>query len=354
MKINKITKYILVATPFLVSFWIAVSSFSYFGKKLAQPYHARPGFILGINGHPLSGNRPTYLNMPVEDQIKTIHDLNLSYYRIDVICNSDGKITRESRFFELAEAAKKNNIKLLALMFAQNFGQFNDNDIAYKAGFKLASGFVTRYSQYFDHYELGNELDNLLITNRKLQGVNTSDYNIDKFKIAAAYLKGMHDGVKSVDPNAKTIIDMGETHVGFISLLKQYDVPFDIIGLHYYSKKTFDEEDDFRNTITGLLDVYDNTKPMWITEFNQFLGTADWGIHVEREDSQKRIINDAITNCSKISNIQALFIYELLDEPTLVVSRGQEFERNFGIASRDSNTSAITLKSMGRSLKFKR
>lgn len=358
MKVSSSVKYVLTIIPLLIVCFVSILGFRGVtgASDKDEYYQTTPGFILGVNGHPLSGNRPTYLNIPVQDQIQMVKGLGFSYYRVDGICDPNGKITREQRFLDLAAAAKQNNIKLLITLSAQRFANFKDADSAYKDGFRLASGFVKLYGQYADHYELGNEIDNKVISNRKSLGKDPSDYDQDKFRVAASYLKGMYDGVKSISTASQTIIDIGETHTGFMTLLKQNNIPFDIIGFHYYSKKVYEQEDNFRSTLSDLTGIFNGQKPIWITEFNQFLGSANWGVFTfKREDSQKAIINNFITNCSKKSNVKALFIYELLDEPDLDVKPGQEFERNFGIIKMNGKaTNSAVDKPIAQSLRVLR
>ncbi|MEP6611061.1 MAG: glycosyl hydrolase 53 family protein [Mucilaginibacter sp.] len=310
-------------------------------------------FILGVNGHPL--NRPDYLSVPVSKQVQYMKDLGFIYYRIDASCNDSGKIIHESTFFELARACSQANIKLLPMITAERFINYHDTLSAINGAKKLTSQFAKNYGKYFDHYELGNELDIRIlndIKNRKSPGTLASDYgNGSEIQIIAAYLKGMNAGIKEQDPNAKTIIDMSETHYGFISLLKNLNVSFDIIGSHFYPNKSYDQSPDFKSLMTNLAKIYNFSKPIWITELNHFLGSANYGIHFNREDDQAAILNNYIANCRKIRNVKALFIYELLDEPTLKVPRANGYERNFGIIKRDSDTKLPVYKSVGRSLK---
>ncbi|MCO5948247.1 glycosyl hydrolase [Mucilaginibacter flavidus] len=294
-------------------------------------------FILGVNGHPL--NHKVYLSTPVATQASLLKSLGMSYYRVDIGTDLNGTITNESKFLELATVFQQNNLKILPMLYPHGYEQCNDALTAYNLGKKMAGGFATKYGKYFDHYEIANEIDLKLLKKRTLDGKDTSDYDSAKSKIICNFLKGMNDGVKESDPTAKTIINMCETHSGFIKLLKSYNINFDIIGQHWYSNKMYSQSVDYQNTVNDLLAVYNYKKPIWITEFNQF-----WGSINRREESQSAILNDFINNCSKNKMIQALFIYELLDEPDLKMSDKMQYEKKFGIVERDAISGQIKYK----------
>ncbi len=302
---------------------------------------ANDTFILGVNGHPL--NHKVYLSTPVATQASLLKSLGLSYYRVDIGTDLNGTITNESKFLELATTFQANNLKILPMLYPHGYEQCNDVTTAYNFGKKMASGFAIKYGKYFDHYELGNELDFKLLKKRNLPGKDTSDFDQAKAIIVCNFLKGMNDGIKASDPTAKTIIDMGETHSGFIKLLKAYSVSFDIIGQHWYSNKMYAQSSDYQNTVTDLLAIYNNKKPIWVTEFNQF-----WGSINGREESQSAILNDFINNCSKNKMIQALFIYELLDEPDLKMSDKMQYEKKFGIVERNAISGQIQYKAFAK------
>ena len=300
-------------------------------------------FILGINGHPL--NQKAYLSTPVATQASLIKSLGMSYYRIDVGTDFSGTISNEAKFLELATAFQANNLKILPMLYPHGYELCNDATTAYNAGKKMASGFALKYGKYFDHYEIANEMELKLLKKRMLDGKDTSDYDHAKSVIICNFLKGMNDGVKASDPTAKTIIDMCQTHSGFIKLLKAYNVNFDIIGQHWYSNAMYAQSIDYQNTVKDLLAVYNYKKPIWITEFNQFQGSIN-----DRQDTQELIIKDFISNCRKNKLIQAFFIYELLDEPDLNMNKERSFEKEYGIVKLDNQNGPPKYKKIARTL----
>jgi len=306
-------------------------------------FNYRTDFIMGINGHPL--NQKAYLTTPVATQVSLIKSLGMSYYRIDVGTDLSGTITNEAKFLELAAAFQANNLKILPMLYPHGIEQCNDATTAYNVGKKMASGFALKYGKYFDHYEIANEMELKLLKKRMLEGTDTSDYDHAKSVIICNFLKGMNDGIKASDPTAKTIIDMCQTHSGFIKLLKAYNINFDIIGQHWYSNKMYAQSADYQNTVNNLLAIYNYKKPIWITEFNQFQGSIN-----DREDSQNLIIQDFISNCSKNKLIQAFFIYELLDEPELNMTQEHAFEKQYGIVKLDKQNGPPQYKKIAKTL----
>ncbi|MES2133718.1 MAG: glycosyl hydrolase [Bacteroidota bacterium] len=306
-------------------------------------FNYRADFIIGVNGHPL--NQKAYLSTPVATQASLIKSLGMSYYRVDIGTDLNGTILNEAKFLELATVFQANGLKILPMLYPHGYEQCNNATEAYSLGKKMAGGFALKYGKYFDHYELGNEMDLKLLKKRMLDGKDTSDFDHAKSVIICNFLKGMNDGVNASAPTAKTIIDMSQTHSGFIKLLKAYNVNFDIIGQHWYSNSLYAQSTDYQNTVNDLLSVYKYKKPIWITEFNQFQGSIN-----DREDSQNMIIQDFISNCSKNKLIQAFFIYELLDEPELNMNQEHAFEKQYGIVKLDKQNGLPQYKKIAKTL----
>lgn len=103
---------------------------------------------------------------------------------------------------------------------------FASESDAYSAGFQLGVWTATAYK--YPYYEVSNEFDNT------------------KFQIARGVIRGMIDGVKSVDPNGKIVMGGGTwLHYGFDQMLANGTQPdgttghlpvnWDITAWHGYS-----------------------------------------------------------------------------------------------------------------------
>ena len=296
-----------------------------------------PQFTAGVNGHPL--NQPAYLHKPVETQLSLLDQMHLSCYRIDVSTIADGRMENEGKFMELATAAAAHGVKLLPMLYAKGLDYALSVDTARQRGYAAGHAFASRYGQHFSYYEMGNEHDWDVLRSRSLYGADVTDYDTIKFRVLAAYFTGMSEGIKSADPSARTIIDGSTGHTGFYRLLKLYNVPFDVIGHHWYMTKgyTWSRYTSLMNAITA---VFNNTKPVWITEANRWKGSYKNG-----EEEQKEYVTEFLAECRKNPNIEAVLLYELLDEPGLPLHPGfEEFERCFGLVKSTGNNTKVVYK----------
>lgn len=85
----------------------------------------------------------------------------------------------------------------------------------------------------------------------------------------------MTDGIKAVNPNAKTMITGGWLHWGYFDLLEQEKMEFDVISYHWYSNmgSMFNSKWARANIIDTLTTKF--SKPIWITEINKKDGSRD-------------------------------------------------------------------------------
>jgi len=265
--------------------------------------------ILGINGHPLSAE--AYIQLGITDQIKMLKKMGMTWYKINVSVNADGSMQNIETFLPLQKLAKSNGINLLPSLSTAGL-KFSDTEAqAYAKGKTSGSNFAAKYSQYFTTYHLGNEMEQEIILAGK-SGQYTSNYDAKKFKVTAAYLKGMNEGVKAKDPGAITLVDASWLHYAYIQMLISYGVGFNVLSYHWYSDmegaaaKAPYNIPDITKKLSGLFP----TKPIWFTESN----FRPKGLSTD-EAKQKDFVNQFIAKCKANSKVQALIFYELLDEP---------------------------------------
>ncbi|HWV70523.1 MAG TPA: glycosyl hydrolase [Pseudosphingobacterium sp.] len=263
---------------------------------------------IGINGHPL-GTRP-YTSIPASEQINLLKQMGMSIYRIDVQSrNNDGRITVPGLYNPLKKAADTAGIKLLPVLIPRTLNFKNTEAESYRWGRALGAKFARRYRSDFTYYNIANELDNRCILPFRT-GDKESDYNLRRFKIIAAYLKGMNDGIKAMDPDAKTIINAGWMHYEYLLMLERYGVKFDIVGYQWY--------DEMEILAALLFNIHDITtflsskftKPIWFTEFN---ARDKFGILDERIQSD--FIRNFLEKCQNNPQVHAAIIYQLFNEP---------------------------------------
>lgn len=264
-------------------------------------------FKIGINGHPVT--QEAYKELAPSEQIKLIKGLGMSIYRVDVAINSKtGFITMHDRYLDLKRSADSLGVMILPMLYNAPFDFSVTEETSYKSGYDRGNKFANLYKEDFIYYNLANELDNKCILPNK-SGTLASHYDLAKFKIIAAHLKGMNDGVKAADVNAQTMVNAGWLHYKYLLMLEEYGVNFDIVAYHWYddmerlAAKNYNIQD-----ITKVLSEK-FTKPIWFTEFN-----------VRHPDKQTEVshldyLNTFITKCKNNPQVKAALIYELFEQP---------------------------------------
>lgn len=298
-------------------------------------------FIFGINGHPVSANG-TYSRGAIDTQLDILDNHSIGCYRVDVrfytTDSKEIKILHEERLNELVEKAVLKDIEILPILPRFLFKLGDDPSKAFDIGKKLGVFFTTKFKGKFKYIELPNEMDARILN--RIDKYNGSDGVPNGSKIShftgdyskifrksgmdsgleglSKYLHGLHLGIKSVDPNIKTIISSsGWLHYKFFQALYHEDThpnfP-DIIGWHWYSDMgDLNYAKDVSNTsVLDKLEKYE--KDIWITEINRRHGTYN----LNESNVENEYINWLVRNLDQVLNrdsVKAFFIYELFDEP---------------------------------------
>ena len=277
----------------------------------SAPSSKLAGSILkvGINGH--LGDLP-YLATPWAKQIQMLKDRGMSYYRINVQTKSDGSASSSSDFAELQSAASAAGIKLLPMLYLRTLSFSKTEKENYSLGKTLGANFAAKYGKYLTFYNLGNDLELPLLYSNKT-GEIPEHYNSVKFKLTAAYLKGMDEGIKSKDADAKTIINAGWLHYGFLKMCESYGVKFDRVGYNWYSdmEGAAAKAPYYIDDITKKLSSLFPNKPIWFTEFNYRFKA----LSLTNETDQNAFVTKFIAKCKANSHVKVALIYELFDEP---------------------------------------
>lgn len=276
-------------------------------------------FRYGINGHPL-GTTP-YTSVSAKTQINLLKQRGMNIYRIDVMPKlATGEITVPYLYRPLKEAADAAGVTLLPMLYTRDLDFTLTESESYHRGRTLGDRFARIYKDDFTYYNIGNELDNKLIYDLK-SGTEVSHYNQKKFKIVAAYLKGMNDGIKAKDPDAKTIVNACWMHYQYLLMLQRAGVKYDIVGYHWYSE--MDPVALKNHNISDITKFLSSkfTKPIWFTEigFRNPDGRRS-------ESDQKAFFDSMLAKCKNNPQVKAAIIYQLFNEPQKSTS-----EANYGI-----------------------
>jgi hypothetical protein len=250
---------------------------------------------LGINGH--MGDAP-YLAISPTKQIQMLKDRGMTWYRLNIQTKSDGSASSSTLLDALQTAAIKGNVKILPMLYLRTLDYADSEAASYQKGKTLGANFAAKYGQYFTYYNLGNDLELPLLLSQKT-GQSQAHYNRDKFNVVAAYLKGMDEGIKSKDADAKTMISAGWLHYGFLRMCEWYGVKFDVVAYNWYSD------------ITLKLAALFPKKPIWFTEFNfRYKATS-----LTNEADQNAFVTKFIAKCKANPQVKVAMVYELFDEP---------------------------------------
>jgi hypothetical protein len=308
-----------------------LSLFAAMSAPASAPFH------WGVNGHPL--NQAAYMDVSLAAQLDLVAGLGASWYRCDV----DAPVFRDNpaRFDALVRAAEKRKIKLLPILLPSPNCQ--DAEATPKQIHDAARAFaidiVSRYKGRITHWELGNEYDTYAlihkgeVTQSGLRWTWDSDPDGDSpdafdpgrcARVKAEFM-GLYEGVKAADPAALTIVNTaGWLHYGFIDRLVRENptVPFDILSWHWYS-----EMGDM-TAVQGRLNLVERLhrygKPLWITEVNRRNGSKG-----AKEADEAGYMSRDIARLAANPGIDAVFIYELLDEPYF----GPDGESDYGLVT---------------------
>ncbi|MDB5060639.1 MAG: hypothetical protein JWP67_482 [Mucilaginibacter sp.] len=270
---------------------------------------ATSNFMLGINGH--MSDAPYMATSPVK-QIQLLKELGIKWYRLNIQTKSDGSASSSTLFDALRIAAGNGGVSLLPMLYLRTLSFDKSESENYQRGKTLGSNFAVKYGRYFTYYNLGNDLElPLLLPNRT--GQNPSHYKQAQFKSTAAYLKGMDDGLKLKDPDAKTMISAGWVHYGFLQMCQSYGVKFDIVGYNWYSDMEGAAAKSPINIpdITRKLAQLFPTKPIWFTEFNYRYKSGSR----TNEADQSAFVTKFIAKCKSNPQVKVAILYELLNEP---------------------------------------
>jgi hypothetical protein len=280
---------------------------------------------LGINGHPLAqvGYSETF-GVSFDDQLTEVHNAGSQWYRFDVSAPSTGAdFTKADALISKAQA---HGVRLLPILFAVIDAAHDSPSTIYTKSRDGAFNFVNRYKSSIHVWELSNEQDNY--SSPGTSGELVSDYNPQKYAVAAAMLRGLSEGVRAADGGALRVINIaGWLHTGFLQRLEDDRIPYDIVGIHWYQSmgeitcpgQTLPcPANPLHFNVIQRVQAITHGKPMWITETNYTpLSTNSAEQNMAKKEQYLTAVLRTYANSPAIYPFQTVMIYELLDEPYL-------------------------------------
>jgi hypothetical protein len=300
------------------------------------PGPSASAMIWGVNGHAVW----YYPGATLDQQMSMVRDLGMTYYRVDVHPNgvAADDLNVANNLALVVAAAKRHGVSILVTI-TPKVGEIDNETEAsyYKKSYNAARSLVLRFKNDVHVWELDNEVERYAMVRPcetldngyvwhcdwgDIGGTNPGDYISARYNRLRGDIRGLSDGIASADATARRIVNVSAGfHYGFLQRLINDGVKFEIIGPHWYS--TYGDIQDPNNNIAKPLAALG--KPIWITEFNR-----GYGSYHGQEAAQGFVIGQMATEfcyIAKIYNIQAAFVYELLDESYY----GDTFEAFMGL-----------------------
>jgi hypothetical protein len=287
-------------------------------------------FRWGVSGHP--NVQEGYCQVPMATQINLVAQLGMGWYR----CDWDQARLEHSRavYDRLVGHALRKGIRILPIIFPSTScrSEATPEEIR-QASFEFARWLVGRYRGPITHWELDNELDLLAMVRKGERcrdgtvwqwgdpdGDRPEHYEEARYQKVRAELTGLYEGVKAADPEAMTIVNTGGwLHYGFIQrLVREDNVPFDILGWHWYSE--MGDVTKVRGNFTLLEHLKGYSKPIWFTEVER-RGGSQGG----KEKQQAEYLTATARQLRAYPGVEAFFVYELLDEPYFGMDNAESY-----------------------------
>ncbi|HZZ20480.1 MAG TPA: glycosyl hydrolase [Opitutaceae bacterium] len=301
------------------------------GEVESLPRHAQ----FGINGHPFS--QSGYFDISLEKQLNLVAESGARWYRVDI--STENFQASTARLDELIRLSEARGIQLLPVLISSSGARSPGGTLHEIREFaaQFARKIAGRYRGRITHWELSNELDDYCLIKKgettrsgkhwewgDPDGSHADDYEEARYQRAKAEILGLADGVKSVDPAARTIVDTaGWLHYGFIDRLVSEDrVPFDILSWHWYSEMGDITRVEGGMDLASYLQRFG--KPLWLTEVGRRGGSASG-----KEHEQAQYMALDLKALAANPQIGGLFVYELLDEPYF----GEAGESHYGVVT---------------------
>lgn len=269
---------------------------------------ARADIMWGANGHPLV----SYPGVSIEQQLDYLQDLGLKSYRVDV-----SRLGSVPALKHLVAVAKARGIEVLPILVPPVDLEKDSEDELYRKARAFAVLVITPLKDEVRTWELGNELENFAIIKACEMRDDGEQYNCDwgpaggvgpleyygpRWKKVSAVLKGLSDGVMSIDSGIrKAMGTAGWGHLGAFDRMASDGIAWDISVWHMYGE---DPEWAFKK-------LAEFKKPIWVTEFNNPLGSRAG--ELAQADGLRKSMS-RLKELQSRYNVEAAHIYELMDE----------------------------------------
>jgi len=290
---------------------------------------------LGFTGHPLT--QAVYSDsggVSFDQQVTLVKDAGAEWYRFDVNAPSTGMDFTKMDL--LVSRAQAHGVQLLPILMPVIDRQHDDLATIYRKSHDAAFNFVNRYKTSIHVWELSNEQDVYSIhktgdpgwSQPTPNGDQLTDYDLHRYAIAVALLRGLADGVRAADSNALRVINFGGwLHTAFLQKIENDAIPYEIAGLHWYQgmgEMTCPGHpapcptNPQHPSVIQLMQTITHDKPVWVTETN-YTPLSSNSVQANIAMKENYLVSSLQKYLSSPAAypFQTIFVYELLDEPNL-------------------------------------
>ena len=303
--------------------WIRAASFC-LGLLFASASFAGddPSVRWGAVGHSewvKFGPGYAYNKIPIKQQMQLLKLAGLGWYRTSCV---------PSNCDDLVNYAQASGIQILKAIGGTPDATASEAS-NYSHGYSIGVSEAANEKSAFTYFEAGNELDDWVGMNG--DGSGRGQYNVQKYPQARGYIRGLIAGIHSVNAAAQVLVDdAGWCHYGFLQMLWEDGVRWNITAFHWYSNQGNFEHAGCGNgaNVASIHAAFG--LPTWITEYNS-KAAATSNDPLAEATWISAFMNQVYSVGSKY-RIEAAFVYELLDEPNL-----KGMESHFGIFDGNGN-----------------
>lgn len=277
--------------------------------------------IWGVVGHPTWLDYADWVSGNMAKQIAWVNKLGCSYYR----CSFESA-EYPAILDQIVPSAVAGHMNILPILpVSQNTGLSPYNN--YVANFNMATGWAGHAiakGYHIPYWELGNEMENngqFTINGDGSSILHFRQNNPKAFVLLATSVLGAYSGMRHAYHQAnltpsKALFGFCYHHYGLYDLFKYMEpylggqLPFDVISWHWYPP----DYGTFAIAASGLTGL---GKDIWITEINRAQNGHNGSMTTSgiNEALQAQTLASGIADVRKSSNVKAIFVYELLDEP---------------------------------------
>jgi hypothetical protein len=290
------------------------------GKAPLAVVSARSRFY-GMNGHMAWGSG-IYKAMSAAEQLAILKDLGVTNYRCDIADSVMSKVLADA----LNGAFAGSGVSILPLLnpYSAGWDWSSSESTAYTLGYNLGVKGARPLKGLVTHIECGNELDVPLKIGG--DGSLSSDWNPAYWPSFRGALRGMIDGVKSIDPSIRCGVNVG-IPMAYRALQMLWNgispdgsaqglpgaaaLRWDFTSYHWYKSSGNIQCGGRFNACVDVLQVLKDSfhVPIWLTEWG-------WSGSGDTQQSAAEYVTRALTQYRSVKDryeIESVMMFLLID-----------------------------------------